>query len=288
MRPAHIGQPHRAIILTALEVEYLAVRAHMHSVRTERHHHGTLYEIGRFDEGSVTWEVLIAEIGAGNNSASVEAERAIEYFGPEVVLFAGVAGALKDARIGDVVAATKVYNYASGKDDMEFLPRPDLGVADYGLEQRARFERKSPDWLRRIVGGEPSPAPRVFVAPIAAGEKVISSRSSPPWRFIRNNYSDAVAVEMEGRGVLAAAHANVHVRAMVIRGISDLVGGQERGRCWWLSRKSFTPCCSVRLSDAREIPRTRNNARGRPRCVGGRLSQCFGAVGDARRAFLSC
>jgi hypothetical protein len=94
-------------------------------------------------------------------------------------------------------------------------------LSAYGLEQRARAEARKGDWLQRVSVTEP--IPRVFVAPIAAGEKVIASTQSDVYKFIRSNYGDAVAVEMEGFGFLEAARANQRVSAMVIRGISDLI-----------------------------------------------------------------
>jgi nucleoside phosphorylase len=218
----------RAIILTAISVEYMAVRFHLTDLQEEMHLQGTIYERGKFVANATSWEVGIVEVGAGNTSAGVEAERAIAYFNPSVILFVGVAGGIKDVAIGDVVAATKVYGYESGKakQKQKFQPRPDVGLSTYSLIQRSRAESKKSDWLQRLTSA-PEPTPRVFVAPIAAGEKVITSSESNVFKFIQLNYGDAVAVEMEGRGLLQAAHANHQVSALVIRGISDLIDGKS-------------------------------------------------------------
>jgi nucleoside phosphorylase len=215
-----------AVILTALNVEYQAVRGHLTNLQEITHDRGTIYERGYFGAQDRIWEVGIVEIGAGNPGAALEAERSIAYFKPDVILFVGVAGGIKEkeVRLGDVVASTKVYAYESGKAEEIFKPRPEIGLAAYGLEQRARAEARKPDWLIRISTTDS--IPRVFVAPIAAGEKVIASTKSEVYQFLRANYGDAVAVEMEGFGFLEAARANQQVSAMVIRGISDLIDGK--------------------------------------------------------------
>lgn len=215
-----------AVILTALPVEYMAVRTHLADLQEEMHPQGTIYERGKFVTNGKSWEVGIVEVGAGNAGAGVEAERAIAYFNPSIILLVGVAGGIKDVAIGDVVAATKVYGYESGKAKQKFQPRPDLGISTYSLIQRARAESKKSDWLQRLTSA-PDSNPRVFVAPIAAGEKVIASSKSNVFKFIQLNYGDAVAVEMEGRGLLQAAHANHQVSALVVRGISDLIDGKS-------------------------------------------------------------
>jgi nucleoside phosphorylase len=217
---------HKAIVLTALPVEYRAVRAHLAHPQEETHPQGTIYERGRFLSTAQTWEIAIVEIGQGNPTAAAEAERAIRFFEPYVILFVGVAGGLKDMAPGDVVAASQVYGYEFGKDEAAFKPRPRLGSSTYRIVQRARAESRKGNWLRRIQ--EPSSTrPRAFVGPIAAGAKVVASTRSATYEFIRECYGDALAVEMEGYGFLEAAHANPALEALVVRGVSDLVDGKS-------------------------------------------------------------
>jgi len=216
----------RAIIITALSLEYLAVKRHLKKIKERIHPQGTVYETGRFDASdAVTWEVLIAEIGAGNPGAAGETERALAFFDPEIAMFVGIAGGVKDVAIGDVVVATKVYGYESGKAKKEFLSRPQVFNSAYDLAQRARAEARREDWLARL---EDHLNPHVFVGPIASGEKVVASRQSDLYQFLNSNYGDALAVEMEGYGFLQAAHSNQRTRSVIVRGISDLLSNKQR------------------------------------------------------------
>jgi nucleoside phosphorylase len=215
--------PRRVVILTALPVEYTAVRAHLTEVVEETGPRGVVYERGTFECDTGPWQVAMCQVGAGNVPAALHASWAIERYEPAVVVFVGVAGGLKDVAIGDVVAATKVYGYESGKAKATFEPRSNVGRSSFRIVQRARAEARKEDWWQRIGGDAPERGPRAFVAPIAAGEKVVASTRSATFHFLRKQYGDALAVEMEGRGFLEGAWPTPQVQAMVVRGISDLV-----------------------------------------------------------------
>src|SRR3990172_8596908 len=203
--------PGTVVILTALPIEYQSVRAHLINPREETHPKGNVYERGVFSSNSRSIEVGIVQIRKGNVKAGVQTERAISYFKPDVVFFVGVAGGLKDVRLRDVVAAEKVYGYESGKAMLSFQPRPDMGIPSFRMIERAQAEARKDNWLQQLVGAVPKQQPLVFIGPIAAGEKVVASKRSSIFKFLKSNYGDALAVEMEGYGFLEAAHANKDV-----------------------------------------------------------------------------
>jgi nucleoside phosphorylase len=212
----------RVVILTALYEETRAVLRHLANQTTEDVS-GTRFFKGQF-EG---WEVAVAEIGPGNTAAAAIGARALDHYKPEVALFVGVAGGVKDVAIGDVVVGTKVYGYETGKDASSgFKPRPDLMRAAHDLEQIARIVRQGEEWKKRLEPAIQHQRPTVFVDPIAAGEKVVASTRSATAKLINEHYSDALAVEMEGRGFLEAVHINQPVSGGVVRGISDLLSGK--------------------------------------------------------------
>jgi nucleoside phosphorylase len=209
------------MLVTALPVESAAVRKFVDLRSTEVGTGGVRYETGVFHSAGF----VLLETGAGNADAAIEVERAIEKYKSRYLLFIGVAGGIKDVKIGDVVAATRIYNYESGKVDQQFLPRPKMGESSYFLVQLAKSIARSEQWKHQLgLSAEPN----IYVSPIVAGEKVISSLDSNELAVIRSTYSDAVAVEMEGYGVLRVGYSREEVRMMVIRGISDLLGGKSK------------------------------------------------------------
>lgn len=212
------------VVLTALEIEYRAMRAFLEDVRAVPDERGARFETGRA-AGKDT-RVAIHVTGPGNPVAAVLAERAVTRFEPEAVLFVGVGGGRKDVRLGDVVAADAVYDYETGKDTEEgFSPRQKTHPCAYRLVQLARAVASADHWQPDTAPQQSRP--RAHVKPIAAGGRVIAHHGSQAGRLLDGSAGDAVAVDMEGYGFLVGAHANRDVDAMVVRGISDLLGDKR-------------------------------------------------------------
>jgi 5'-methylthioadenosine/S-adenosylhomocysteine nucleosidase len=203
------------VVLTALPVEYDAVRAHI----TERdelvHRDGTRVEVGRLE--GTSWRVALAELGEGVVNAATIATQILTWLRPQAVLFVGVAGGLKDdLEIGDVVVGTKVYAVQGGKESTDgFLARPESWHGSHRLLQAARSA------LRDLEGV------RGHRKPIACGDVVLANERSALRRRIQRTYNDAYAIEMEGSGASHAAHLSGQVDALVIRGISDLANAEK-------------------------------------------------------------
>lgn len=213
------------VILTAQGLEYKAVSKYLQDAR-EITHQGTVYGYGNFTGQYCTWHVAVVEIGMGGSTTAIETERAISYFRPQITLFVGIGKGLKDVKLGDVVAASKVYAYESGKAGQQFLPHPEAWRASHALEQRVRAEARNDQWLKLLGKSNFSSAPQVYIGALAAGEKVLASTQSDLFRLLTATYSDTLAIEMEGHGFLAAVHANQGTHALIIRGISDLIDNE--------------------------------------------------------------
>lgn len=215
------------VILTAIDLEYEAVRKHLRDVHTRTHPAGTIFEVGNV--AGVVGRVALAVMGEGNTGAAAIAERSIAPFQPRLLLFVGIAGALKDdIRLGDVVVPTRVYGYHGGREDsLGFRARPRSYEAPHALLQRAQFVNRRGDWARKPAGSDPLDGPRCHFKPIAAGEVVLDSRWSPLAKRLNDHYDDAVAVEMESAGVAIAGHLNQSLPVLIVRGISDHADGSK-------------------------------------------------------------
>jgi adenosylhomocysteine nucleosidase len=214
------------VILTALGLEYEAVRAHLIAPRISEHPRHTRFEIGGIP--GTSWQIALAETGVGNRSAAVITDRAVGMFRPVAIFFVGVAGALMTGiQLGDVVVGTRIYDYQGGMDTEEgFLARPQAWDAPYDLDQLARHVARTGGWTELLGSAGHGSAPTVYFRPIAAGGVVLSSRRTALAQQLRRNFNDAAAIEMESAGAAYAAHLN-SVPILTVRGISDFADSRK-------------------------------------------------------------
>ncbi|WP_330464438.1 5'-methylthioadenosine/S-adenosylhomocysteine nucleosidase [Micromonospora zamorensis] len=212
------------VVLTALNLEYEAVRERLTGLAVRRHAAGTRFEVGRIGQSGP--RVALGLVGKGNHPSAVLAERAIAEFRPAALLFVGVAGGLQTkTALGDVVVASKIYAYHGGTSEDDGLKaRPKAWEIPHEADQVAHHVARVGDWCRDLSA---DPNPRVHFGAIAAGEVVQDSAISAQAQWIRQHYNDAVAIEMEAAGVAQAGHLNRALPVVVVRGISDRADGSK-------------------------------------------------------------
>lgn len=225
------------LVLTALEVERIAIEYHLTNIEQITHPStGTDYSEGTYLYNGKILKVIVARTDQTNINAAIETERAIAHFNPEYVFFAGVAGGLKDVKVGDIVIGRDVYGYERGKAEVNnFKPRPQFGASTYELERLAGQYAKSEAWqqiTKNLLNPEFAPVISTYTGTIASGEKVDASIDSDLHKFLKQNASHALAIEMEGLGFLEVCRMRPMVKTLLLRGISDLVDdkGQMDGK----------------------------------------------------------
>lgn len=216
------------LVLTALSVERDAVINRLTDVKLEKHPEvGTNYHRGFFATPSGNINVVVGRTDQTNINAALETERALQYYKPSHTFYVGVAGGLKDVRVGDIVIGSDVIGYERGKtEDGMFKPRPQFGASSYDLEQAANSFARSSSWKAistSLLDTQFAPEISIFSGTIASGEKVDASYKSDLHKHIKVNASHAFAIEMEGLGFLTVCGTRPSVKSLLLRGISDLV-----------------------------------------------------------------
>ena len=212
------------LILTPIKTEYQSVRKHLSNLQAISKDNCN-YEIGTFKGIHQTFQIVIRQTGAKNTTIALATEKAIQHFQPSVLLLVGIAGGIKDVVIGDVVVATKAYGYAVGKETEEgYVARPH--VLPFSVELLALAERieQQQKWQQRIGSNHQNPA--VYFAPIASDDKVVATTNSTTHTIIKKHFNDAAALDMEAIGFAEASFQYPLLKALVIRGISDLLNNK--------------------------------------------------------------
>lgn len=225
------------VIIVALPAELDAVLHHLpnaQKVAVPQSDNRTYYVGYVPSEAGRPYRVVVTLLPRmGNVEAALAANDAIHLWQPETVAVVGIAGGLRpdEQAFGDVVVASQVYYYEEQKltrDGPQVRPRmlePSHRILDRALNYRTDA------WTRLLPSScrTPDRTPKVFVAPIASGEKIFASKNAT--KAIVAAVPKVAAVEMETAGVAAAALSAVRdVALLVVRGIADFADSKKDDR----------------------------------------------------------
>lgn len=175
---------------------------------------------GRLELNNRTFSAALVEVGKGQTRSAIATQAAILKFQPKLVVFIGIAGGIKDVKIGDVVIAEKAYNYENGKvKNGKFEARPEVHSVP------ARLLAYSRKFQRNFLPIEYE----IHVGAIASGDKVLEDLKAEELERIRSHYGDSLAVEMEGAAFFSAIDkSNAEADYFLVRGISDAVDNKSQ------------------------------------------------------------
>ena len=158
------------------------------------------------------------------------------YFRPRYLLMTGIAAAVerKDANLGDILVASKVWDGASGKiktdeegndifyPDYHELP---LDADVQAIVARLKDNRQLLNAIEegyQYIAGKPDTRLQVHLGPIASVPAVLSSKEEV--EKIQIHCRKLLGIEMEGYGVFHAASISAHPRpqyTVLVKSVSD-------------------------------------------------------------------
>lgn len=157
-------------------------------------------------------ELILAYSKIGKVNSTLSAAVMIEKFGAQVLLFTGVAGALKSLKIGDLLVATKLCQYDL---DITAFGHP-LGFVP-GNEIFIKTDEKLNELAKQVAS---ELGTKLAFGAIATGDEFICDESKKS-KIVQ--VFDAEACEMEGASVALVCDA-LKIPCFVLRAMSDEAG----------------------------------------------------------------
>jgi len=167
----------------------------------------------------------------GNLGAAVSATNMLRDLDPDCVILVGIAGGVRrDLSLGDVVIADSVIHYEPARlSEGSISPRfKVIYNTPPAFVTLARKVSKEPVSLQIDFKHYSDKPPRVFIGPIASGEKVFLSHTQFDETF--KDWAKVFAVDMEGAGAAeAVVNYSKVVPLAIIRGIADKLDQSKSG-----------------------------------------------------------
>jgi nucleoside phosphorylase/predicted nucleotidyltransferase len=225
--PAATRRPIDYLILTALSDEFVAMQAALKPYLVATRDIGTFGQhleahIPHAMPGDEEIAIVCQSDRMGNVASALTAAEALALWGPRLVVLTGLtAGVRGRARIGDIIVATHVFDYESGKVTWR-------GVAPHGVKFNASFSARqrllsAPDLKEAVAAAaevaEMPTSSELREGAYASGEKVVAHRRLA--RKVSRHDRKITAIEMESLGVADACRRQ-GAEFMVLKAVTDL------------------------------------------------------------------
>jgi nucleoside phosphorylase len=208
-----------------------------------------------------SWDVALVQTSDRSNlPAQGDVRSMMEDLRPQILILVGIAGGLCEATghgrdglvVGDVVLAdfvsyTEFLKIEHGTQKLRQYPIDHPSVflrTRVGQPISNDFDLRSA--LSRRFADHPNTRSRIHIGQIVAGEKVLGDPRSIVQEELLKPFDKALALDMESIGMArAVCHGRTsfwyHPRYAIIRGISDLVNGEDNSvqRETWKSYAAY-------------------------------------------------
>lgn len=198
-------------IIGAMEEEVAILKDKIINLKTSKVAHATFYQ-GELNGKSV----VLTQSGIGKVNAAISTALLIEKFNPKYIINTGSAGALDESLdIGNVIVSDKVSYHDADATAFGY---------EYGQIPQMPLEFVANEHLLNEVSqvlNEQSIHSQVGL--VVSGDSFIGSQSQR--KKIKNQFPDAMAVEMEATAIAQTCH-QFNTPFIITRAISDLANGQ--------------------------------------------------------------
>lgn len=201
-------------------------------------------------EGKV-YKVVATKLNQmGMAAAATIASKMIFEFIPRLVVMYGIAGGVEnDADFGDIIVATKVWDYCSGKYDTPEVTegetnkdilisgaikafKPTSNAINTTSQivnmQNKDYDMVLEDIFRNYIPSKTQKAPKIWWGSLACGSSVIKNRAIVD-EMVRKHDRKTLGIDMESYGVFYAVENSISPvpKALCIKAISDFADKEK-------------------------------------------------------------
>lgn len=165
--------------------------------------------------------IILGITGQGNVEASIYVMDALNRYKPDLFLFAGTCGGVKDVKVGDTVIVTNVFDIFRGKESNQWGAKPSgagMNSALRGICTSIMMQVNRGEKLKNLYVDVNS---HVFMGDIGSSSAIVAAEKSKIRDMLYRNYANVIAVEMEGYGFYKTLKENNYNAGILVRAVTD-------------------------------------------------------------------